>query len=123
MKTTMIDSMITKTKVCKFNPETNKYYTSVEKMDLYTMTDGDGHFLDHFVKEKHPEDSTTSLSQALAFHFYVWCMEYGVSYILEFIAGDSTNSNTGYKGGCSTSLRNTLREGCSGLCASSTPMS
>ena len=62
------------------------------------MTDADGHFLDHFIKEKVPDDSTMSSSQALALQVFEWCTEYGVSDTLEFIAGDSTNSNTGYKG-------------------------
>jgi hypothetical protein len=46
----LIDSRITQTKVREFNPVTRKFYTSTKKLDLYTMTDGDGHFLQHFVK-------------------------------------------------------------------------
>ena len=58
-------------------PETRKFYTSVEKIDLYTMTDGDGNFLDHFAKEKIPEDSTMSPSQALALQVYkVWSVRH-----------------------------------------------
>ena len=63
------------------------------------MTDGDGKFLNHFIKEKLPENSTMSSSQALALQVFKWCTKYGVSDTLKFIAGDSTNSNTGYKGG------------------------
>ena len=95
----LIDSRITKTKVREFNPVTSKFYTSIKKLDLYTMTDGDGHFLHHFVKEEVPEGSTLTSSQALALQTYEWCVRYGVADTLEFIAGDSTNSNTGYKGG------------------------
>ena len=99
IKTVMMDSRITKTKVCDYNPVTGKYYKTTQKKDIYTMTDGNGRFLHHFIKEKVPEDSNMSSSQALALQVYEWCLEYGVTDTLEFIAGDSTNSNTGYKGG------------------------
>ena len=99
IKTVMMDSRITKTKVCDYNPVTGKHYKTTQKKDIYTMTDGNGRFLHHFIKEKVPEDSNMSSSQALALQVYEWCLEYGVTDTLEFIAGDSTNSNTGYKGG------------------------
>ena len=99
VKTIMIDSRITKTKVRVYNEETKKFYTSIEKADIYTMTDGDGKYLNHFIKEKNPENSNMSSSQALALQVFEWCTKYGVDDTLKFIAGDSTNSNTGYKGG------------------------
>ena len=40
-----------------------------------------------------------SSSQALALQVYECCLEYRVTDTLEFIAGDSTNSSNGYKGG------------------------
>ena len=95
----MVDSRLTKTKVRSFNEKTGKYYNSIEKQDLYTMTDENGKFLGHFVKEPLPEGSTMTPSESVALRIYQWCLLYGVDTTLKFIAGDSTNSNTGYKGG------------------------
>ena len=92
----MVDSRITKTKVMEYNPTTAKFYSTVKKQDIYTMTDGSGRFLHHFVKEPVPEGSTMSPSQALALQIYDWCVKYGAVDTLKFLAGDSTNSNTGY---------------------------
>ena len=54
-----------------------------KKKDIYTMTDADGRFLDHFIKEKVPDDSTMSSSQPLALQVFQWCTEYGVSDTLD----------------------------------------
>ena len=76
IKTVMMDSRITKTKVNDFNPVTGKYYKTTQKNDLYTMTDGNGRFLHHFNKEKVPENSKMSSSQTLALQVSDWCFEY-----------------------------------------------
>ena len=86
VKTIMIDSRITKTKVREYNEETKKFYTSIEKADIYAMMDGDGKYLDHFIKEKIPENSNMSSSQALALQVFEWCTKYGVDDTLKFIA-------------------------------------
>ena len=91
----MVDSRITNTKVRTYNEKTKKFYKMVEKKDIYTMTDGDGKFLGHFCKEPLPEGSDLTSSQAVALRIYQWCLLYGVEDTLQFIAGDSTNSNTG----------------------------
>ena len=62
------------------------------------MIDWDGNFLEHFIKEKLPEDSSRFLAQALALQVFEWCTEYGLSDTLEFIAGDSNNYYMGYEG-------------------------
>ena len=41
----MVDARIDKTKVRKYNEETNKYYNSEEKEEHYTMTDETGKYL------------------------------------------------------------------------------
>ena len=87
---------------------TRKFYSSVKKKDLYTMTDEDGHFLHHFFKNPLPEDSNISSSQSVALQLYQWCIKYGVTDTLKFIGGDSTNSNTGHKGGMFHFLENYL---------------
>ena len=64
----MKDSRITKTKVRDFHPDTNKFYTSKQRKYIYTMTDEDGRFREHVIRDKVPNDSTISSSMALAPH-------------------------------------------------------
>ena len=99
IKTILADSRQTKTLVNKYNEETGKFYRKVEKQDMYSMTDGDGRFLHHFSKDPLPEGSTMTPSESVALMIYEWCVKYGVEETLMCIAGDSTNSNTGWKGG------------------------
>ena len=63
------------------------------------MTDGDGKFWGPFCKEFLSEGSGLTPSQAVALRIFQWCLLYGVENTLQFIAGDSKNSNTGFKGG------------------------
>ena len=113
---------ITKTKVRSYKEETGKFYNTVQKLDLYSVTDGvwilyftevhctllgtlyftalhyctqDGRFLHHFVKNSVPEGSTMTPSEVVAKQIYDWCVKHGVHLTLKFIGGDSTNSNTG----------------------------
>ena len=95
----MVDARIDRTKVRKYNEETNKYYNTEEKEEHYTMTDETGKYLGHFTKETPDEDSNMTPSESVAHQIFDWCVEYGVDETLNFIAGDSTNSNTGHKGG------------------------
>ena len=64
----MKDSRITKTKVLDFNLDTNKFYTSQQRKYIETMTDVDGRFREHIIRDKAPNDSTISSSMALALH-------------------------------------------------------
>ena len=75
-----------------------KFYNSIEKEEHYTLTDEKGKYLTHFTKEQVPEDSSLTPSENIAILIYNWCVEYGADKTLKFIAGDSTVSNTGYKG-------------------------
>ena len=63
------------------------------------MTDGDGRYLHHFIKEPTSEESTMTPSEAVALQIFEWCVQFGVHETLKVIGGDSTNSNTGWKGG------------------------
>jgi len=113
IESVMVDSRITKTKVMDYNPETGKFYTTMKKEDIYTMTDGSGRFLHHFIKEPIPEGSTMSPSEALALQIYEWCVKYGAADTLKFLAGDSTNSNTGLVNiiGCSSGCPTQVQRG------------
>ena len=52
----IIDSRITKTNGRDFNHVTRKFYASTQKLDFFTMTHKDGHFLNNFEKEEIPHD-------------------------------------------------------------------
>ena len=42
------------------------------------MTDGDGRYLHHFIKEPTSEESTMTPSEAVALQIFEWCVQFGV---------------------------------------------
>ena len=125
----MFDSRIDATKVRQFDEETGRYYNRIENQDHYTLTDGDGRFLVHMTKpekkeeEIHANDDTAEESQGeetgesgdediseeqekkqkpaevVARMIFDWLKLHGLTCTLQFLACDSTNSNTGWKAG------------------------
>ena len=121
IKCIMFDARLDKTKVRHYDEETGKFFPRVETQDQYTITDGDGRYLHHFTKsgkdvedlcdENDEEDEGTDVeedvtrekvkkpAEVVADLVVEWLRNHGVDETLQLIAGDSTNSNTGWKAG------------------------
>ena len=123
----MFDARIDPTKVRYYDEETGKFFPRIESEDHYTITDGDGRYLHHFTKpggalksvfedkngniENEDTEEVTEHQQKrkkkkpaeiVADYIVDWMKNYGVDESLKIIAGDSTNPNTGWKGGAMT---------------------
>ena len=131
----MFYSRIDATKVRQFDEETGQYYSRVKNQDHYTLTDGEGRFLVHITKpEKKVEDSNVNdekedgeesaescdediseeqgkkqkPAEVVARMIYDWLKLHGLTCTLQFLACDSTNSNTGWRAGIIAWLKSSL---------------
>ena len=120
----MFDARLDQTKVRHFDEETGKFFPRVETQDHYTMTDGDGRYLHHFTKpgkgiedavddidedellesqehveENAPKEKEKKPAEVVADLIVEWMTNHGVDETLKLLAGDSTNSNTGWRAG------------------------
>ena len=104
----MFDSQLDPTKVKKFDEQTKKFYPRIETQDHYTMTDGLGRYIHHFTKEGkeiNEEEGQVSTqkeikpAEKVANMMLEWMGNYGVDQTLLSVGVDSTNPNTGWKGG------------------------
>ena len=133
VKNVMFDSRIDITKVRRFDRTTGKFYPRVEKQDHYTLTDGAGRFLVHITKpgkegttgageaegdvdsqDETQTDETLSAkdpkpAEVVAILIFEWMTLHGVDKTVLFLSGDSTNSNTGWKGGIIAWLEKLLK--------------
>ena len=86
------------TKMMLFNEETGKFYQSKSMEEHYSITvEPDGRYVDHFVPE--PATKTTSHAKQIAIYIVKWLKEHSADDTILAIGGDSTNTNTGWKGG------------------------
>ena len=126
IKSIMFDSRIDETKVRQYDEETGRHYSRIKKEDHYTITDGDGRFLVHITKPEktdkeeeaadagddtaesgddassgEPEERQKKQKPAevVARLVYDWLKTHGLHTTLQFLACDSTNSNTGWRAG------------------------
>ena len=82
----------------KYNEETDKFYSCVKKEEHYSVTiEPSGKYAFHFT----PIEATKTISHAkqIALRIVRWLAENNGSETLLAIGGDSTNTNTGWKGG------------------------
>lgn len=77
VKAILVDSRNTNI-VRYLNKNAKNFYTFTQKKNIYTMMDGDGRFLAHFIKERIPDNSIMSSSRALALKVFglrqVWSL-------------------------------------------------
>ena len=126
IKSIMFDSRIDETKVRQYDEETGRHYSRIKKEDHFTITDGDGWFLVHITKpektdkEEEAADTGDDTAEAgddassgepeerqkkqkpaevVARLVYDWLKTHGLHTTLQFLACDSTNSNTGWRAG------------------------
>ena len=133
----MFYSRLDQTKVRSFDEQTGRFYPRIATEDHYTLTDGDGRFVVHLTKpskaveddgEVEQESDEEEIDEAeetaeeksrrerlekitaltVAFLIYNWMKAHGVDKTLQFLSGDSTNSNTGWKGGIIAWLKKLL---------------
>ena len=93
----MFDGRIDKTKVRTRNIETKRDYETIEEEDHYSVTDDKGVYLTHITKL--PPGPNQKPAQSLAMQIFEWLCDFGIDEVLKTVAGDSTNGNTGWKGG------------------------
>ena len=117
----LFDSRIDATKVRYFDKETGKFSPRIQKEDHYTLTDGDGRYLHHFTKQGGKQleeiyketnsDVDSGVESAImntvdkkpaeevADLIIEWITNFGIDQLLKVLGCDSTNPNTGWKGG------------------------
>ena len=123
----MFDARLDPTKVRYYDEETGKFFPRIVTEDHYTITDGEGRYLHHFTKpggavnsvfedrnnnvesedteeisEEQQKRKQKKPAEVVADYIVEWMKNHGVDESLKLIAGDSTNSNTGWKGGAMT---------------------
>ena len=100
-----------KTKVLVEDATTGRYHQRIVKEEHVSVTsEPDGRYLFHFTPEPATRSSKPARQEALA--LYEWMVEHGVDETVLVIGGDSTNPNTGRKGGMLTHLEKFLDRKC-----------
>ena len=105
------DSRKDLTRVLQFHEETGKYHQRWVKEEHMSVTsEPDGKFLFHYTPE--PPTILNKPAKQAAIGLYEWMVDHGVDETVLVIGGDSTNSNTGWKGGMMTHLEELLGRKC-----------
>ena len=100
------DGRIDKTKI--MNEENGKFYPAERKEDHYSLcSEPGGKYLTHLTVDT-DERMGRKPADHLATLIYDWIVEYGISKSLIAVGADSTNLNTGHKGGVIHFLENKL---------------
>ena len=139
IKCVMFDSRIDHTLVKRLDAETQKFYPRVEKEDHYTITDGAGRYLHHLTKPGKAEENkekeifvienvedvesgddennndiesnpVKKPAENVADMLVEWFKRVGIDESVQFLSGDSTNSNTGWKAGIITWVEKKLNK-------------
>jgi hypothetical protein len=96
-----------KTKYMVYSEETGKYYRGEVKEEHYSLTvEPSGRYADHFVPDEATKES--SYSKNIAKKIVRWLMEHESEDTFLCIGGDSTNVNTGWKGGAMSYVEDML---------------
>ena len=100
-----------KTKVLVEDKTTGRFHQRYVKQEHVSVTsEPEGRYLFHFTPE--PETRTSKPARQEAVGLYEWMVQHGVDKTLLVIGGDSTNPNTGWKGGMFTHLEKLLDRKC-----------
>lgn len=102
-----IDGRRDQTKTLSYDEETVKYHESVVLEEHYNMTiEPSGDYADHFV----PEETTKTEPHAkqIAKGILTWLQDNDAEEALIALAADSTNTNTGFKGGTMAFVENAV---------------
>ena len=100
-----------KTRVLLCDRKTGRYHQRVVKQENISVTgEPDGRYLFHYTPEPPTRTSKPARQAAVALH--EWMVQYGVDKTVLVIGGDSTNSNTGWKGGMLAHLEKLLGRKC-----------
>ena len=101
------DGRVDKTKFMRVG-DNGGYHPAERKEDHYSLcSEPGGKYLTHFTVDPKERMERTAADH-LATLIYDWVVEYGISESLMAIGADSTNYNTGYKGGVIHFLENKL---------------
>ena len=92
----LFDSRVDNTKTLDYDEETRTNHPRVEKENHYSLADEHGKYLTHFT---HKKLGVKSSAEQVADIMVEWMKEHGVDQTLVALGADSTNSNTGGKGG------------------------
>ena len=100
-----------KTRVLLCDRKTGRYHQRVVKQENISVTgEPDGRYLFHYTPE--PPTRTCKPARQAAVALHEWMVQYGVDKTVLVIGGDSTNSNTGWKGGMLAHLEKLLGRKC-----------
>ena len=100
-----------KTKVLLLDGTTGRYHQRTVKQENISVTcEPDGRYLFHYTPEPATRRSKPARQAAVALH--EWMMQHGVDKTVMVLGGDSTNSNTGWKGGMLAHLEKLLDRKC-----------
>lgn len=98
IKCIVFDGKKTETKIMKYNQETKRYYKSSREEEHYAVTaEPEGEYLFHFTPL--PAIDNVKPAEQIAKELFGWMKDTGVDKTIVAIGGDSTNINTGWKGG------------------------
>ena len=93
------DGRIDKTRTLEWSDESNSFHQSIIKEEHYSMCAEPGtRYIDHFVPENKTDEEETHAKQ-IAVYITSWIREHGYENDVIAAACDSTNVNTGWKGG------------------------
>ena len=86
------------TKVVRYNELTGRFHQGTISEEHYTLTwEPEGKYLHHFTKEPPTKGEKPALKIAQRIH--TWLLDHGADDNLWMVSGDSTNTNSGLRGG------------------------